>query len=65
MFGSLQADLLPDEVGVLSLHLGVGFGLRFNANEVVPASQLHFMFDGSLRGWEKKKRQILITMCWL
>jgi len=47
VFGSLQADLLPDEVGVLSLHLGVGFGLRFNANEVVPASQLHFMFDGS------------------
>lgn len=53
VFGGFQADLLPDQVGVLPLHLGTGFGLRFNAKQVVLVSQLHFMFNGS---WEEKNR---------
>lgn len=49
VLGSLQADLFPDQVGVLPLHLGAGFSLRFDAKQVVLVSQLHLMFNG---GWE-------------
>lgn len=60
VFSSFQADLFPDQVCVLPLHLGTGFGLRFNAKQVILVSQVHFMFNSS---WEVKKKQMLIQTC--
>lgn len=47
VLSGFEADLFPDQVCVLPLHLGTSFGLRFNAKQVVLVSQLHFMFNGS------------------
>lgn len=59
VFGSFQADLFPDQVCVLPLHLGTSFGLRFNPQQVILMSQLHFMFNGSY----EEKKHISITTC--
>ena len=43
MFGSLQTDLLADDVGVLSLHSGSCFRFRLHAQEFILVPQLHLV----------------------
>lgn len=43
VFCSLQTNLLPDDIGVLSLHTSSCFGFGLDAQKLVLVPQLHFM----------------------